>query len=129
VTGDGWTLETWIAHVTQLRATDERLHASTVDMLQREVEHLRELHALQAATNEIHFAQLNENAKRTIEERSHFVSGEAYEPFRDIVLKYMASESGKQSGSATAIHWVVTGVSVLVGLVGMLLAVVSGLGQ
>jgi hypothetical protein len=126
MTGDGgWTLAAWIEHSETHRKADKRLHKATERELRREIEHLRELHALQASMNEIHFGQLNENASRTIEERGHFVSVEAYEPWREIVQKYMARSAGKDAGSATAIHWVVTGVSVLVGLVGMLLAVLA----
>jgi len=49
-------------------------------------------------TNE-HFEQLNENAKRTIEERGHFVSIEAFDPFRDRVNQQLDTQEGQAKGS------------------------------
>lgn len=92
----------------------------------REVAHLRDLreadlkyHAQVQKNNETHFLQLNENAKRTIEERGHFLSVEAYEPFRDAVAKYMATGEGKTTGSDITMGKIVTAISVAATLLGL----------
>jgi hypothetical protein len=73
-----------------------------VDLKDKHIRELRDADKialdLLAKNNALHFEQLNENAKRTIEERSHFVSREAFDPFERLVLKYIDENQGKVSG-------------------------------
>lgn len=79
-----WTLETLkayfdleIAHLRELRGTDQ------------------EAIGLALQNNKERLDHLNENAKRTIEERSHFVSVESFTPFKEMVEKTFNQSLGK----------------------------------
>jgi hypothetical protein len=89
------------------------------------VTHLRELREadqkaldLVAKNNALHFETLNENAKRTIEERSHFVSREAFDPFEKAVLTFINESRGKGQGLNA-------GWGYLVAAIGLALAIAS----
>lgn len=105
-------------HFRELRAADKEIAAER----ERHWRELREAdvryQALQQLSNDAHFAQLNENAKRTIEERGHFLSVEAFEPFRDTVTKQLAAAVGQSRGLAQLVGW-------LFGAVGLTIAAVS----
>jgi hypothetical protein len=110
----GWTVDTLKElqderdrHYRELRATDQR----AIELVQK--------------YNDSHFLQLNENAKRTIEERSHFVSVEAFEPFREQTNKQLNVKYGEDTGTSQAIAWVIAGSGVLFGLVGIGIAVLK----
>lgn len=105
----------------------------TVDTLKelhdRDFDHFRELRkadqkALDLAlqNNKERLDHLNENAKRTIEERSHFVAKEAFEPFRDNVNKKLANDEGSDKGVTNTIAYIVTAISLAFGVAGMILA-------
>lgn len=84
----GWTVDT----LKELQDERER-HRNEI----READ--KQLQVAYKESTDIHLLQLNENAKRTIEERGHFLSVEAYEPFRDAVAKFMATSAGNFQGS------------------------------
>lgn len=106
----GWTVDTLAAHWMELRRLDEKLYD------EREI-HLREMLGLVAKFNDSHFAQLNENAKRTIEERGHFVSNEAFGPFKDAVLEQLAAQAGGTKGVDRFVGWAVAAASITVAIV------------
>lgn len=99
----GWSLGAWIEHAKVQREADLRYLEARVEMLQAEVTHAREMTALQKEMYDGHFEHLNENAKRTIEERGHFVTKEAYEPTVAAFMKYMAKHEGQQSGASNTV--------------------------
>jgi len=101
-------------HAADQKLADEReLHKREIDVLNKRYEDLLK------ETNEIHFGQLNENAKRTIEERGHFPSNEAYEPFRDYVMKYITAHEGISSGVDKSINLFIKANTVILGLIGL----------
>jgi hypothetical protein len=104
---DGWTMRTLYIHFSELRKADER--AIT----------------LAQTNNQQHFEQLNENAKRTIEERGHFVSNEAFEPFRDSVTKQIAAQTGSTTGTDKTVSYVISGIGILFGIAGIAIALLS----
>lgn len=120
---DYWTLRSWIEHQQEVRELERRLRLSEHDLVSERLDHVREVMENRDETNQIHFHQLNENAKQTIEERGHFVSREMFDPFRDQVLQYMHAERGKQKGSSNVVAWVVSAAGVLFGLIGIFLAI------
>lgn len=75
--------------------------------------------------NDIHFAQLNENAKRTIEERGHFLSVESFEPFKDSVLSQLHLKSGSSRGVDKTISYLIIINSVIFGIIGILIGIIS----
>jgi hypothetical protein len=113
-----WTLSAYIAH-------NEAMNRATVELAEMRDRHLAEMRALEQKYNEVHFLQLNENAKRTIEERGHFVSVEAYAPFRDQILKFINATGGQERGSDRTIAYLVTAVSVLVALASLAVALLK----
>lgn len=106
-----------------LREADQRLadareeaHRALRDADQKALALIRE-------SNKDHFDQLNENAKRTIEERGHFVSVESFEPFQNQVLEYMARSSGASAGSDRLLSWVVAGVMAVIAAASVAVAI------
>lgn len=96
--------------------------------------------------NQQHFKQLNENAERTIEERGHFVSIEAFKPFEENVIKQLtdirsrldignptiatieqklAASAGRAMGSDKTVLYVVMATNFLFSLAGILIAVLK----
>ena len=113
-----WTLDT-------LKDFFDVRFAALREVADLKVIHLRELREadqkaldLVAKNNAQHFEHLNENAKRTIEERSHFVSMEAFTPFKEAVNKSLSERDGKGFGLSQ-------GWAILIGAVGLLCGVVS----
>lgn len=113
----GWTVDTLkqhtdseLRHAVEIRALD-RGHFAEIQKLERELREAKEKY------DDSHFAQLNENAKRTIEERGHFVSIEAYNPFQRQVLDALSNGLGQKAGAREVIAYI-TGVG------GLLLALV-----
>ena len=113
-----WTLDT-------LKEFCDVRFAALREVADLKVIHLRELREsdqkaldLVAKNNAQHFAHLNENAKRTIEERSHFVSMEAFTPFKEAVEKSLNQGEGKTFGLSQ-------GWAILIGAVGLLCGIVS----
>jgi hypothetical protein len=116
----GWTPDTLKEH---LEAKIAALHE--IDKVRSE--HAKELRAqdeqarlLAREAMDAHFLLLNENAKRTIEERSHFVSQEAYEPFRERVSDELSLRQGHTSGTASVAYWLIAVTGILIGLGGLL---------
>lgn len=77
-------------HIANLRAADKEMEAL------RDT-HIKELMAMQRDSNGEHFHRLNENMARTIEERSHFLTKEVFDPFRETVLAALAIRQGKEA--------------------------------
>jgi hypothetical protein len=101
-------------HDADAKLADEReLHRREIDSLNKRYE------SLLKESNEVHFEQLNENAKRTIEERGHFPSNEAYEPFRELVMKFIASHEGVSSGIDKSIALFIKANTIILGLIGL----------
>lgn len=97
-----WEVKELKEHYDELRELDRRLYNAV------------------RKNYEDHFDQLNENAKRTIEERSHFVSYEAFEPFKELVVKYMATQEGSSQGSRLTMGKIYAAI----GAVGVILGVI-----
>jgi hypothetical protein len=64
-----------------------------------------------------HFHQLNENALRTIEERGHFVSREAYDPFAKQVLETLSAIAAGKRGAQDSIGWIVGAIGLIATIV------------
>ena len=106
-------IKDYAKHNKALRKADQEL-------LKVREKHLRELreadlsyHKLQTEMNKVHFDQLNENAKRTIEERGHFLPVEVFEPFRDSVTKELASRTGGIRSTEKTLYYIITAISIL----------------
>ena len=76
--------------------------------------------ALALQRTDDHFSQLNENARRTIEERSHFVSVDAYEPFREQVIKQLTLQLGQTQGSDITIGKIYAAIGVVGAILGVI---------
>lgn len=118
--------------------TEKQVSGWTVDTLKelhdRDFAHMRELRqadqkALDLAlqNNKERLDHLNENAKRTIEERSHFLSVEAYEPFRDMVVKFMATQTGVTQGSEITIGKIYAAIGASVAVIGILVVLANAI--
>lgn len=103
-----WTISTLKEHYDELRDLDRRLY----DAVRKNYED--------------HFDQLNENAKRTIEERSHFVSYEAFDPFREIVVKYMATQEGTSRGSRLTMGKIYAAIGAVGAVLGIIVLFANG---
>lgn len=106
----------------QLREADRDL-ANAREQHHRELREAdRMLHAAQKEAYGDHFDQLNENAKRTIEERGHFVSIETFEPFQQQLNKFMATSGGVTKGIDRTIAWVIAGTGIFVAVATIVVA-------
>lgn len=119
-----WTLEAWIEHAKALRAADQALIEVHWELDREREQHQRELAETERRYNSAHFHVLNENAKRTVEERGHFVSKDEFDPFRDAVLEYQARRSGTREGGDRLLSTTIAVAGFLFGLTGIIIAVI-----
>lgn len=113
----GWTVDTLKEYL------EARLQASS-DLSSARLSHLMDLRAadvLLSASKEkyddAHFEQLNRNAERTIEERGHFVTHEANDPFMKQVLEYMAGGAGNRKGVQEVIGYVLAAAATIIAII------------
>jgi phosphotransferase system glucose/maltose/N-acetylglucosamine-specific IIC component len=92
--------------------------------------HQREVAELERRYNQAHFAVLNENAKRTIEERGHFVSIEQFKPVVDAMQSQVnsliagaAALQGQEKGGDKLQANLIAITGFMFGLMGIALAV------
>ena len=116
----GWTTDT-------LKEYFEAMVKANADLSQARLNHLldmrrmdSELRLAKEKYDDTHFAQLNENAKRTIEERGHFVSIEAFQPFQRQVLDALASGIGQKAGAREVLGYLLGASGVIIAAVALL---------
>ena len=101
-----------IAALRELFDAERRHQRALREADQRAVELLQTFNAS-------HFAQLNENAARTIEERGHFLSVEAFNPFKDMVLTALNREQGRSQGTAAIVGYIIGAAGAVSGILGL----------
>lgn len=121
---EDWTLPAWIQHTEDLREMDRQI--AEINRL-----HQREVAEMERRYNATHFEVLNENAKRTIEERGHFVSVEQFKPIIDgmqnqinTLITRAAAVKGQETGGDKLQANLIAVAGFLFGLIGVGLAII-----
>lgn len=120
-----WMLDALASYIDQRFSDDEKLADLRETYLLRLREADQRYMELYEKFTDHHFAQLNENAKRTIEERGHFVSVDTFDPWREEVTRTLAAMGGSTKGSDKMVAWAIAALGIAIGVAGVVIAFIG----